>query len=231
MLPQEPRIRVAGWSLQLRLDGEGARIRRQRLNRCHLRRIDVAFTAEIPGMAGSARGRHGAGSSSTGQAAVAFERETLRLVRLRNGELGHIRPGKPDCLGERHMAGRAGAVRGRQVGGPNAVAIETVLRHGQANLHSIGSRLGVTRPAVEQGIRASRATHRLDVIAVGEPQVGGWRSGWRPPADGFLDDPVVAVGTGGRLGPQCFCLVLYTGMTAGAFGKEIPVLPVIEAIL
>jgi hypothetical protein len=115
--------------------------------------------------------------------------------------------------------------------GPNAVAIETVLRHREANLHSIGSRLGVTGPAVEQGISVDRAAHRLDVIAVGEPQVGWWRSGGRPPADGFLDDPVVAVGTRGWLGPGCFGLVLYTGMTAGALGEEVTVLPVIEAIL
>jgi hypothetical protein len=111
------------------------------------------------------------------------------------------------------------------------VAIETVLCHRETNLHSIGSRLGVTGPAVEQGIRASRAAHRLDMIAVGETQVGRWRSGGRPPADGLLDDPVVAVGTRGRRGPGCFGLVLYTGMTAGALGKEVTVLPVIEAIL
>jgi len=115
--------------------------------------------------------------------------------------------------------------------GPNAVAIETVLRHRQANLHSIGSRLGVTGPAVEQGIRVDRAAHRLDVIAVGEPQIGPWKSGGRPPADGLLDNSVMAVRTPGRLGPECFGLVLYPGMTAGALGKEVTVLPVIEAIL
>jgi hypothetical protein len=36
------------------------------------------------------------------------------------------------------------------VWGANAVAIETVLRYREANLHSIGSRLSVTGPAVEQ---------------------------------------------------------------------------------
>ena len=49
--------------------------------------------------------------------------------------------------------------------GPNAVAIEAVLRYRQANLHSVGDRLGVTRPTVEQGIGASRPAHRLGVIA------------------------------------------------------------------
>ena len=114
--------------------------------------------------------------------------------------------------------------------GPNAVAIEAVLRYSQPNLHSISCRLGVTRPAVEQGIRVRPAPHRLGVIAVGEPQIGRWKSGGRLPADGLLDDPVMAVGTRGRLGPECFRLILYTGMTAGAFREEITVLPVIEAI-
>jgi hypothetical protein len=80
---------------------------------------------------------------------VTFEREPSRLVGIRDGKLGHIRPGKPDRLGQRHVAGGAGAVGGRQVWRSNAVAIETVLRHREANLHSIGSRLGVTGPAVE----------------------------------------------------------------------------------
>ena len=191
----------------------------------------MAFTTEVPRVAGGARRRYEAVSRASGQTAVAFELEAWRLVRLRDGKPGRIRPGKPDRLGQRHMAGRAGAVWGRQVRGANAVAIETVLRHREANLHSIGSRLGVTGPAVEQGISVDRAAHRLDVIAVGEPQVGRWGSGGGPPADGFLDDPVVAVGTRGWLGPECFGLVLYTGMTAGALGKEVTVLPVIEAIL
>ena len=56
--------------------------------------------------------------------------------------------------------------------GANAVAIETVLRHREANLHSIGSRFGVTRPAVEQGISVTCAAHRLGVIVVDKPQVG-----------------------------------------------------------
>jgi hypothetical protein len=111
------------------------------------------------------------------------------------------------------------------------VAIETVLRHREADLHSIGGRLGVTRPAVEQGIRASRAAQRLGVIAVSEPQVGRWRTRGRPPADGLLDDPVVAVRTCGRLGPERVGRVLYADMAAGALGEEVTVLPVIEAIL
>jgi hypothetical protein len=111
------------------------------------------------------------------------------------------------------------------------VAIETILRYRQANLHSIGSRLGVTRPAVEQGISVACAAHRLSVITMEKPQVGPRKSGGSPPVDGLLDDPVVAVGTRGRLGPESFCLVLYTRMTAGALGEEITVLPVIEAIL
>ena len=47
-------IRVARWRLELRLDGQGARIGRERLDGGHLRRVDVAFGAEVPRVAGGA---------------------------------------------------------------------------------------------------------------------------------------------------------------------------------
>ena len=112
MLPQEARVCVAGRRLQLSLDGEGASIRRQRLNRSDLRSVDVAFTTEVPRVAGGARRGHRTVSCASGQTAVALELEASRLVRLRDGKLGHIRPGKLDRLGERHVAGGAGGVRG-----------------------------------------------------------------------------------------------------------------------
>ena len=99
MPPQKAGVRVAGWRLQLRLDREGARIRPQRLNCCHLRCVDVALATEVPGVAGGARGRHGAGSAAFGQTAVTFEGKASCLVRLRDRKLGHIRSGKPYRLG------------------------------------------------------------------------------------------------------------------------------------
>jgi hypothetical protein len=112
MPSQETRIGVARRRLQLRLDSQRARIRRERLYRCHLWSVDVAFTTEVPRVAGGARRRYGAGSRASGQTAVAFELEAWRLVRLRDGKPGHIRPGKPDRLGQRFVAGRTGAIGG-----------------------------------------------------------------------------------------------------------------------
>jgi hypothetical protein len=69
------------------------------------------------------------------------------------------------------------------------------------------------------------------MIAVGEPEVGRWKTGWRLPAYGFLDDSVVALRTCSRLGPESLGLLQYPGMAAGAPGKQLTMLPVIETLL
>ena len=114
--------------------------------------------------------------------------------------------------------------------GADTVTIETVLGYREADLHSIGGSRGVTRPAVEQGICATDSAHRLGVDPVGKTQVGWRRIGGRAPAHGLFDDPVVTVGTCGRVGPERVRLILCSSVAACAFGKEIAVLPVIEAI-
>ena len=118
------------------------------------------------------------------------------------------------------------------MGGPDTVAVEAVLRHREAHLHAIGARLGVTRPAVEQGIRATRAAHRLGVDrAWVKPQVGRRGIGGRPPAHGLFDAPRRGSRhmrpAGARAAPPGSS---YASMAAGAVGEEIAVLPVIEAI-
>ena len=112
-MPSEERgIRMTVRGLQLRFNSERARIQRERLNRCHLRSVDVAFATEVPRVAGGARRGHRTVSRASGQTAVALELEASHLVRLRDRKPGHIRSGEPDRLSERHVAGGAGGVRG-----------------------------------------------------------------------------------------------------------------------
>ena len=116
------------------------------------------------------------------------------------------------------------------MGSPDPMAIKTVLRDRQSNLHSAGAGLRVTRTTIQQGIRASLPDHRVRMTTMGESQVGCRRSSRRCPADRLLDNAVVAVGTSDHGRPEGSSTILHARVTTGAGGKEPPVLFVIEAI-
>jgi hypothetical protein len=214
---------------QLGLEGEGTGIRAKCLDDCYLGSVDVTLGAEVSRMASGTRSGHRCGSAAACQPAVILQHEAGRPVRLRSRKLSHVGSGEPNRLRERNVTGPAAAVCSLQMRRSNAMAIETVLGNGEPNLHPVRTWLHMARPAVDERIRMN-TPHGRRVCAMSKAQIGGRWLGRRLPRHCLFDDPVVAGAACGERRPESLRLVSDCGMAAGAAGKKLAVLPVIETI-
>ena len=140
-------------------------------------------------------------------------------------------PGEPNRLHQRHVAGDARGVGCLEVRGADAVAVEAAPHHGDANLHGIGAGLSMAGAAPESlnpAAPASTSSAWLEWV--------NFRLLARGPAGGaqstvLLDRAVVTVGAVRRRGPERGAGLGGSGVAADAGGKELAMLPVVEALL
>ena len=191
----------------------------------------MAFGAKVPGVTGGAgRGDLVISLAGASQLSVQIKGKPRSFVRLRYRELGDILPGEPGRPGERHVTRRAAGVGCRQVGSLDMVTIEAALSYGQANPHALTA-YRVARLASQCRIVSRCAAHGLGMVTMGKAKIGSRRARRWPPLHSLFDFSVVTIGAVGCSRPELAAWNGDAGMAAGAAGKELTVLPVIEPLL
>jgi hypothetical protein len=226
---EERRVGMARRCLELRPNCQGAWIWGQRLDRGHLRGVDVALGTEIPGMAGGARrgdrGRH------TRQLSMMLGREPRLSVGGRSRKIAYRSFGELDRPDQWQVAGRAGGVGRLKVRRVNPVAGEAVGDHSAPHLHRVGTGGNVAGATWEHGVGRRRLDYCFSVLRVGEPQIAPPGLVRCLPLHGALDDAVVALLARGRGRPQGQVRIRSTSMAPDAAGEDGPVLPVVKLVL